>query len=187
MRPDIEGIAARAEKATPGPWKACGTDPRPTGELPLSHAALPTERHQHGACTCGFVWSVATDSPVLEVIGGAWGDTWPTIRVREDGQLEPCMDRCDYGEVPRADQAANMKFIETARTDIPALIAYIKEIEGENTGLKKRLRAALRDTAERNVIAIRGSRDVPGFEICVQNELDDLMDLALSEKDKGHE
>lgn len=124
---DLEAIEARANAAASGPWQACGTEPMRSGDVGLG-VTMVSNRHKHGACNCGMIWSVATDTPVLTVAGGAWGDTWPAIRILEDGQIEAFQDRMDYGEIPRETQAATMKFIEAARTDVPLLIAEIRRL-----------------------------------------------------------
>lgn len=126
----LEEIEARLAAASPGPWHACGTG-KPAvipDEFAMGNMLTP-RRHPHGACTCGFVWSVPIDAPILEVTGGPWGDTWAAIRTNDDGVLEAFMDRMDYGEIPRDVQAANMKFIANAPTDIRALLDEITRLK----------------------------------------------------------
>lgn len=122
-------IEARLAAATPGPWSACGVRTEKEVLTGVARDQIEPRRHKSGACSCGFVWSVPADVPIMEVIGGAWGDRWPAIRRLEDGTLEPFTDSMDYGEVPREMQAANMKFIEQAPSDIAALLAEVKRLQ----------------------------------------------------------
>lgn len=127
----IAKIEARANAATEGPWTACGVEPTDRPSVNPEHNIAQPRKHKNGACSCGFVWSTPVDSPVLEVIGGRWGDTWPSIRRREDGTLEPYIEACYYGEVPREAQAENMKFIAHARADIPWLLEQLRAAQAE--------------------------------------------------------
>jgi hypothetical protein len=96
----IDALRAAAEKATPGPWIECG--------------------HKRGGCTCGYIWSKPTDSPIAVATIGPWGDEWPEVRVVEtaDGlgsmRVEAFMKRSDYGEVAPERGKGNAAFIALA-------------------------------------------------------------------------
>lgn len=121
-------IEARLRAASPGPWHACGVHTEKEVLTGVSGDAIESRKHKNGACSCGFVWCVPADVPVLEVTGGTWGDRYPAIRRNEDGTLEPFLDGIDYGKVPHEIQAANMKFIASAPTDVADLLAEVSRL-----------------------------------------------------------
>lgn len=131
----LSEIQARLAAASPGPWHACGTGPREAVLTGIGPDTVEPRKHKNGACSCGFVWSVPTDAPVLEVTGGAWGDRYPAIRRNEDGTLEAFMERLDYGEIPHEQQAANMKFTAHAPTDISDLHREVTRLRAIADGL----------------------------------------------------
>lgn len=132
-------LRALALQASPGPWSACGVDPMERGSVDPENNIVQPRKHKNGACSCGFVWSTPLDLPVLEVTGGEWGDTWPSIRTRGDGALEAYMESSCYGEVSRERQAANMKFLAKAHPQ--AIIALLDEI----SRLRSRAREILQE------------------------------------------
>lgn len=72
----------------------------------------PWRACHEGKCSCGQIWSQQVDAPVADVTRGEWGD--PGL---------------PYGQIPNHYAEANADFIAHARTDIPALLDYIKELE----------------------------------------------------------
>ena len=89
MKPDIDAIRERAEKATPGPWRVSGD---------INHMV--------------FTKSDAKDNRI------------PLIA--DCGHLHNADTKQHVAEMQN-----NAAFIANARTDIPALLAYIAELERE--------------------------------------------------------
>jgi hypothetical protein len=56
-------------------------------------------------------------------------------------------------------------------TVLDDIIGRNSELEAENA----QLRAALRRVAYRTVVRVRGSNDVPAFDLCVESELINLL------------
>lgn len=109
---DLDKLKELEAKATPVPWRACGED--------------------RGGCQCCAVWDA--DAPVLEATKGAWGDSYPAIRVVQgDGlhdtniKIEAYMEHVDYGEVPLETGKANALFIVAVRNALPALIRRVEQ------------------------------------------------------------
>ena len=114
--------------ATAGPWHACG-DPANQQQFSTGLTGdMPPMRARKQLCSCGQVWSAPHDFPVARVEGGTWGDSWPAIRTKEDGTLEPYMERSDYGDIPVEAQRANMAFVARARTLLPELAAACRAL-----------------------------------------------------------
>jgi hypothetical protein len=112
---DLDALKRLAEAATPGPWSAC----------------------QEGKCSCGQVWSEATDNLVAVITRGKWGDEWPSIRLvgdtSFDQKAEAYMEKEVYGEVPDDIADANAAFVAAASPSvILALIARLERAEKGN-------------------------------------------------------
>lgn len=103
-RPDLNGIRKRVEAASPGPWRYCGAE----------------SKVQVGGCSCGTIWSIPHDHPVLKAIIGEWGDCEAERGTK--GFLP-------YGSVNEALGKANARFAANARQDLPELLAYAEELE----------------------------------------------------------
>ena len=76
---DLNPIKARLAAATPGPWHSCRDD----------------------GCKCPMV--LCDDYPVAEVVKGAWGDDFPSVRLVGNSlelKAEAYMEQITYGEVP---------------------------------------------------------------------------------------
>ncbi|WP_434132718.1 DUF551 domain-containing protein [Sporomusa sphaeroides] len=93
MKPDTEAIQARAEKATPGPWKS-------TNSVIMAYGKCDT-------CDCDVLLGVAK--------------TYETTDYDQDGRIFEL----------QGNRKSNANFIAYARQDIPALLAYIAELEAE--------------------------------------------------------
>ncbi len=89
---------------TPGPWHVC----------------------RGGACSCFTVMS--DHHPVAEITHGAWGDSWPAIRV-VPGNLgataEAYLERSDYGTVSDDEARANWHLIASA-TEMYGLLKSVR-------------------------------------------------------------
>ena len=119
-RPDIEGMMARCDAATPGPWSSC----------------------RDGKCPCSQVWS--SDYPVADVVAGEWGDSYPAIRLKPgtgsiQGEYETYIEKISYSEVTKEQAEANRLSIANARTDLPAVCRYALELEAEVKRLQARV------------------------------------------------
>lgn len=92
-------------KATERPWSACG----------------------EGKCPCGQVWG--KHHPVCEVTRGEWGDSFPDVRLRDDGGLgsvaEAYMQMLAYGSVDDVTAEANAALIVLAVNSHDALVAAL--------------------------------------------------------------
>lgn len=98
------------EKATPGPWGACNK----------------------GKCTCRQIWSEPADHPVATVVGGKWGDDYPTIKPVEGAtcigmQVEAVMEQITYGEVPQEKSTANAELICALVNNAKAIIEALRK------------------------------------------------------------
>lgn len=88
---------------TPGPWELC----------------------RDGECPCKIV--SAENGPVCKVTSGLWGDTYPSLRIVEDGidkKIEPYTELIPYGEVSEETAIANGILISKA----PDIYEALKEI-----------------------------------------------------------
>lgn len=111
MKPDIDAIKERAEKATPGPWESVRSYP-----------------------------STADHSFVL-------GD-----------------DGCE--SVTSDILTVDADFIANARTDIPALLAYIAELEAERDAAVEDLRVAAEENGDCSMCSHYAKNDSDYFPDC---------------------
>lgn len=110
MALDLEPIKERLRQATPGPWHSC----------------------RDGGCKCTIV--SCDDYPVANVVKGAWGDDYPSIRLTGnslDLKAEAYMEKITYGEVAEAEALGNRALIREAPTDIAALIAEVERLRSD--------------------------------------------------------
>ena len=99
------------------PWTYCGQ--RSDGHLSKSKDGdLGKVFSDAGErfCSCGFIWSMPHDYPVLKMTVGKWGDEYPAIRIPEQGAIgavaEPYMEMIEYGEIPiEAAEAASKRIV----------------------------------------------------------------------------
>jgi hypothetical protein len=96
-------------KHTPGPWSVCGED--------------------RGVCQCVTIWSETADCPVATCKIGAWGDSYPSIRLTDPigsaGQkAEAYMEKIEYGSIPDEMAKANAILIALA----PEMLELINDI-----------------------------------------------------------
>jgi hypothetical protein len=105
-RPDIEAIGNRANAATRGPWEA-------------------TETHGHD-----FVWLDVTCNENLRPQDDeiACGEPQPHPSIVHKSCIAQTEER-------KQEILKDLDFIAHARTDIPALIAYIRELEADKVRL----------------------------------------------------
>lgn len=70
----------------------------------------PWRACKEGECSCGQIWSVPCDAPIVTVTTGKWGDSYPKI-VLQGGDLDQTakavMDMIEYGEIPKEMSQAN--------------------------------------------------------------------------------
>lgn len=104
---DLNAIRERAEKATPGPWRACG--------------------EARNGCVCGLVWTVKLDTVAAHVETDADGGTG----------LIDCAGRWEgRKDVPPTDFRADAIFVAHAREDVPALLAEVERLRTALLGAK---------------------------------------------------
>ncbi len=82
----------------------------------IEHSPLPWVGCGEGECECCQIWTDPGDYPVLNVINGDWGDSYPNIRLRNSdthiGKVaEPYIEKMVYGYVFHETAVANIKFI----------------------------------------------------------------------------
>lgn len=106
MKPDIEAIRARAEKATAGPWVLASVD------------IMPEDRDAKGV---GRLWTITEPQEGQTIRRGPIGRKSPNTDAVIDGAGYDADGI--YGSTPDLD------FIAHAREDIPALLARVDELE----------------------------------------------------------
>lgn len=84
---------------SPEPWKFCGGKRKPLD-----------------VCGCLTIWSGPGDHPIASMESGEWGDSYPSIRMKEgtgelENQWEAYMKMESYGEIPEEAAKANVRRI----------------------------------------------------------------------------
>ena len=142
---DLDTIQARANAATPGPWDYFDGD---------DYADIAADYHQtgRGSYTC------------RQGIARIEADSFFDDPAHEDADEDDAADQ----------MRSNAAFIVAARTDVPALIARIRDLEAERERRRARLVAFQNDALD-----MRGSLSPNGQDRKVPFELGDTLTPAV--------
>jgi hypothetical protein len=87
------------------------------------------------ACNCGKCFQVGfSDGPICQVEHGEWGDTFPAIRLKKDGnriygmEAEAYIEMHAYGKIPEETAKANATLIAAAPELYEACKAALSEL-----------------------------------------------------------
>lgn len=117
-RPDVETILARANAASPGPW------------------IYRAERWNHDEIH--YAWMTLDTQPEHPHAQRTMGLFFGTLGRLRDFK-DPIEESYDPDAIHNRQTTADAEFVSESRTDIPALVAYVKRLEGERQTLLARL------------------------------------------------